>query len=65
MEKKSTINYKEAIKDIAGFLQWCMDNKKLLEEETRFTLIHDICGLAREEKGFSLRTSGYGQYFKG
>jgi hypothetical protein len=57
------IDSTEAIKDMAGYLINAVENKT--EYATiLFNLSHDILGLARKDKCFLPRTSGYGKFFK-
>jgi len=67
MSKQDVKNSEDRVKFFecaAGYLVWCNDNKEPANRQLS-TLIHDICGLARQEECFSPRVSSYGKYWKG
>jgi len=49
---------KEILNDFKAFIDWSVKNKRSLSF-TLANLNHDIVGLAKEDKWFSPRTTGY------
>lgn len=47
------------VHDAYAFLRWCIEEDQY--DLIAPTLIHDICGLVKNEPGFSSRVGGYGE----